>query len=83
MGLVCFLHLGIEGGTLSGFSEWLMKISGSLAGLKKNSLACLGQVLLLFPLSNENDFHTESFPPPLLRYPLLDHDFTHFFEPED
>lgn len=35
VGLVCFLHLGIEGGSPLWFSEWLMKISGSLVGLKK------------------------------------------------
>lgn len=50
VGLVYFLHLGMKAVHLSVFllgSEWLIKISGSLAGLlKKNSLACLDKVLL-------------------------------------
>lgn len=50
VGLVYFLHLGMKAVHLSVFllgSEWLIKISGSLAGLlKKNSLARLDKVLL-------------------------------------
>lgn len=60
-------------------SEWLIKISGFLTGLKKkNSLAHSDKVPLLFSLSSEKKIYTKSFFPPLLIYSLPNHDFILF-----